>query len=33
MLYNDRNNERKGKNKDRETVYVLFETDLYFSLK
>ena len=32
MLYNGLNNKGKGKNKDQETVWVLFETDIYFSL-
>lgn len=32
LLYNGKNNLRKGRNKDRATVCVLFETDLYFSL-
>ncbi|EIE77980.1 hypothetical protein RO3G_02684 [Rhizopus delemar RA 99-880] len=32
LLYNGLSSKRKGKNKDQETVWVLFGTDLYFSL-
>jgi hypothetical protein len=32
VLYNGKNNKEKDRNKDRETAWVLFDTDLYFSL-
>ena len=33
MLYNGNNDLEKGRNKNKETVWILFETDLYFSFK
>jgi hypothetical protein len=32
LLYNGRDNKEGSGNKDQETVWMLFETDLYFSL-
>jgi hypothetical protein len=32
LLYNGNSDLRKGRNKNKETVWILFETDLYFSL-